>query len=77
VVWVHVFCVDKTIDAASFGIGALPNCYFLLLNVDDSDDYRLDYANLDVTSPGIGTFSPWYNRKSYAVKKFLQDPNYL
>jgi hypothetical protein len=62
---------DRTIEAASFGIGALPNCFFPLLNVEDADDYRRDYANLEVTSPGIGAFSPWYDRKSYAIQNIV------
>lgn len=63
---------ERSIDAASFGIGALPNCFFPLLNVEDSEDHGRDYANLDVaTSPGIGAFSPWYDRKSYATQNIV------
>jgi hypothetical protein len=56
-------------EAASFGIGALPNCYFALLNVEDSESHGRDNANLEsINSPGIGAFTPWYDRKSYATK---------
>jgi hypothetical protein len=61
--------LDITMEAASFGIGALPNCFFPLLNVEDSVRHGRDHANLDVsTSPGIGAFTPWYDRKSYAIQ---------
>jgi SET domain len=60
---------DQGMEGASFGIGALPNCFFALLNVEDSEDHKRDNANLEaINSPGVGAFSPWYDRKSYATK---------
>jgi hypothetical protein len=60
---------DKSMEAASFGIGALPNCFFALLNVEDSSHHGRDNANLELTnSPGLGAFSPWHDRKSYATR---------
>jgi hypothetical protein len=56
------------IDGASFGIGAVPNCFFPLLNVQDTHTLLRDYSGLDRTSPGIGAFTPWYNRQSHATQ---------
>ena len=56
------------IDGASFGIGALPNCFFALLNVEDGDGVLNDHANLDRSSPGIGAFTPFHDRGSHATK---------
>jgi hypothetical protein len=56
------------IDGASFGIGAVPNCFFPLLNVQDTHTLLRDYGPLDRTSPGIGAFTPWYNRQSHATQ---------
>ena len=60
---------NQGMEGASFGIGALPNCYFALLNVEDSASHGRDNLNLEtVGSPGIGAFTPWHDRKSYATK---------
>jgi hypothetical protein len=51
----------KGMEAASFGVGAL--------NVEDSSHHGRDNSNLENTnSPGLGAFSPWYDRKSYATR---------
>lgn len=57
----------RHVDAASFGIGAAPNCLFSLLNVADSAYVPHDYAGLPRTSPGIGAFTPWHDRNSLAT----------
>lgn len=60
---------NQGMEAASFGIGALPNCYFALLNVEDSASHGRDNSNLEhINSPGIGAFTPWHDRRSYATK---------
>lgn len=57
------------IDGASFGVGAAPNCFFPLINVeDDNNSIRRDYAGLPRTSPSIGSFTPWHDRVSHAVQ---------
>ena len=58
------------IDGASFGIGALPNCFFPLINAeDDNDSIRRDNAGISRTSPSIGSFTPWHNRASHAAQR--------
>lgn len=57
-----------SVDGASFGIGAAPNCFFPLLNVRDSHDMQRDYAGNPRTSPSIGAFSPWHDRTSHATQ---------
>jgi hypothetical protein len=60
---------NQGMEGASFGIGALPNCYFALLNVEDSHTHGRDYLNLEkINSPGIGAFTPWHDRRSHATK---------
>jgi hypothetical protein len=56
------------IDGASFGIGAAPNCFFALLNVEERGDVRRDYAGLPRTSPGMGAFTAWHDRRSHAER---------
>lgn len=59
------------VDGASFGIGAAPNCFFPLLNVEDSSAIQRDYAGITEhrsTSPGIGAFTPWHDRRSHATQ---------
>ena len=57
------------VDGASFGIGALPNCFFPLINVeDDNKSIRRDNAGLSRSSPSIGSFTPWHDRVSHAVR---------
>jgi len=57
------------IDGASFGVGAAPNCFFPLINVED-DNYSIqrDNAGLSRKSPSIGSFSPWHDRVSHAIQ---------
>ena len=58
------------IDGASFGIGALPNCFFPLINAeDDNNSIRRDNAGVSRTSPSIGSFTPWHDRASHAVQR--------
>jgi len=56
------------IDGASFGVGAAPNCFFPLINVeDDNVSIKRDNAGLTRQSPAIGSFSPWHDRVSHAT----------
>jgi SET domain len=57
-----------SVDGASFGIGAAPNCFFPLLNVEDAHVLQRDYAGQLRTSPGIGAFTPWHDRRSHATQ---------
>ena len=51
--------------AASFGMGALPNCLMPLVNLVEEDSMVLDMGNIDAPSssdPGVGAFTPYHNR---------------
>lgn len=53
---------------ASFGIGALPNCLFPLINVDETVN-KFDTAQLHrQLDPGAGAFTPYHDRVGYAVE---------
>ena len=53
---------------ASFGIGALPNCLFTQINVDESFT-QLDGAGLHRSKdPGAGAFTPYHDRKGVATR---------
>ena len=56
-------------EAASFGIGALPNCFFPLLNAGDSE---ADRDNAGIVEPGVdpgtGAFTVFHNRRGMAKK---------
>ncbi len=52
---------------ASFGIGALPNCLFSSIQVDESLN-RFDTAGLSRRyDPGAGAFTPYHDRYGYAI----------
>jgi hypothetical protein len=53
------------IDGASFGIGAIPNCHFGLLNLEETKVKR-DVANVPRDHPATGSFTPFHDRISYA-----------
>lgn len=53
------------IDGASFGIGAIPNCHFGLLNLEETKTKR-DLAGVDRSEASIGSFTPFHDRISYA-----------
>lgn len=53
---------------ASFGIGALPNCLFPAVGVEESTT-RYDTAGLHRSrDPGIGAFTPYYDRQGIATR---------
>lgn len=53
---------------ASFGIGAIPNCFFPFLNLRDSWN-MVDSADLHRSKdPGAGAFTPYHNRQGIADK---------
>ena len=55
------------LSGASFGIGAVPNCWLPLVNVaDTAPDY--DAAALHRSrDPGAGAITPYHNRQGYAT----------
>lgn len=57
----------NSISAASFGIGAAPNCWLPLVNVEDGyTDF--DQAGVHRSKdPGAGAFTPYYNRRGFAT----------
>ena len=56
----------ETASGASFGIGALPNCFHPFINLEETYT-ELDWANVHrSTHPGAGAFTPYHNRKTYA-----------
>lgn len=57
------------LEAASFGIGALPNCFFALLNVYDSHAKRDNAAIEPGVDPGSGAFSVFHDRQGFAKKQ--------
>jgi hypothetical protein len=59
---------NHVIEAASFGIGALPNCMFPLLNVLDSEVMRDNSAIRPGSDPGSGAFTVFHDRRGLARK---------
>ena len=60
---------NKLIHAASLGFGAAINCFFDLANVIDRDPIHKNIGKLHRSKdPGVGGFSPYWNRKSFASK---------
>ncbi|KAL7554351.1 hypothetical protein ACHAWF_017807, partial [Thalassiosira exigua] len=56
----------EDVTAVVAGFGAVPNCHFRLLNVDE-DVATYDAAGLSrYDSPGAGASTPWFNRTSAA-----------
>ncbi|KAL7492322.1 hypothetical protein ACHAWT_001474 [Skeletonema menzelii] len=56
---------DQT-SGLSWGYGALPNCHFWMINVEES---KCDYDTVGITprnSPGAGAFTGHYNRLAHA-----------
>jgi hypothetical protein len=59
----------EEVNGASFGIGAAVNCFFPLTNTEDTWT-AIDNAGLHrSTDPGVGAFSPYYDRRSLATKQ--------
>ena len=58
---------EYPVYGASFGIGALPNCYFGFNGVKESYT-QLDTANVTRSLPGAGAFSPYYDRQGRASR---------
>ena len=59
---------SKEVSAVSFGIGAVPNCFFPLINVEPSDT-EMDTAGLHRSKdPGTGAFTPYYDHAGLAVR---------
>ena len=56
----------KDFKIASPGVGSIANSYLSLVNVEDTD-IQIDRAKLKPTSPGIGSFSLFYNRQFFAT----------
>ena len=55
------------ISAASFGIGAAPNCWLPLVNVADTTT-NYDTAGLHRSrDPGAGAITPYHNRRGFAT----------
>jgi hypothetical protein len=55
------------VSAASFGIGAVPNCWLPLVNVEDSTT-DFDTAGLHRSrDAGAGAITPYHNRIGYAT----------
>jgi hypothetical protein len=59
---------SRTVYGASFGMGALPNCIFPLVNLDDGrpEDISFDRAGIMRDDPGAGAFTPYHNRAGAA-----------
>jgi hypothetical protein len=57
----------RSVSASSFGIGALPNCFFPLINVEDTKTL-IDTAGLHRSRDvGSGAFTPYHNRQGHAL----------
>jgi hypothetical protein len=58
----------QDVSGASFGIGAVPNCLYGLINVEvGTTSSSLDYAGLHRSRDvGAGAFTPYVNRSSFA-----------
>jgi hypothetical protein len=57
----------RSVHGASFGIGALPNCLFSHINVDESGT-AFDTAGVHRSQPGAGAFSPYHDRRGLATR---------
>lgn len=55
------------ISAASFGIGAAPNCWLPLVNVADTTTDYDDTGLHRSRDPGAGAITPYHNRRGYAT----------
>lgn len=56
----------EQVYGVSFGIGAMPNCFFAQNNAEKSDT-RYDTAGLHRSKdPGVGAFSPYHQLEGYA-----------
>ena len=62
--------VLETVELASFGLGAMPNCKFALVNLH-STVLLGDTAALDRSSPGNGAFTPYHARKGLAAEPIV------
>ncbi|CAB9517506.1 Guanylate cyclase [Seminavis robusta] len=60
----------KTMELASMGIGAMPNCKFGFVNLY-TESMLADTANLDRNSPGNGAFTPYHERTGYAEENIM------
>ena len=53
-------------SGASFGIGALPNCFHPFINLEETYT-SVDWAGVHRSQdPGAGAFTPYHDRKTYA-----------
>ena len=56
----------ETASGASFGVGALPNCFHPFINLEETYT-EVDWVGLHRSrDPGAGAFTPYHNRKTYA-----------
>ena len=56
----------ESVSGASFGIGALPNCFHPFINLEETYT-TLDWAGVHRSKdPGAGAFTPYHNRKTFA-----------
>jgi hypothetical protein len=60
------------VEAASGGIGGASNCILELVNVNENK-HSIHMSNAGVTSesPGVGAFSPYYNRTFHSTTHTL------
>lgn len=56
-----------SLSAASFGIGAAPNCWLPLVNVADTTTVYDDAGLHRSKDPGAGAITPYTNRRGLAV----------
>jgi len=63
----HLESEAETVNAFSAGMGAVPNCHFRLKNAEE-DYCEYDTAGVTLLDPGIGAFTPYHNRPSYALE---------
>ena len=64
--------LEVTVSGASPGFGAAINCWIPLVNVEEPDTNhdlitKLSNAKLTSSSPGVGAFTPYYNRRFQAI----------
>ena len=62
----------EIVYAASFGLGAIVNCYFPLLNLSgggQADHVQFDRAGILRHDPGAGAFTPFHDRPGISMKK--------
>lgn len=59
---------SRTVYGAPFGMGALPNCIFPLVNLEDSlpEEISFDFAGITRQDPGAGAFTPYHDRAGVA-----------